>query len=133
LELSLSTAKERQKGRIVDDSIVVAGFSLGAYAAAALVRELAKTTMAPLKLTGVVAQGAHVHFSASDLRKLGLRVALTAGDLDAAAPDMRTEAERLRREGIDARFVSLGKGESHFSSVATGKTIAQLIDWCRSE
>jgi hypothetical protein len=65
------------------------------------------------------------------VRRLGARVALAAGDLDAAAPAMRAEAERLRRSGVDARYVSLGKDEGHFLSVSTGKMVAQALDWCR--
>jgi hypothetical protein len=45
---------------------------------------------------------------------------------------MRAEAERLRRAGVDARYVSLGKDEGHFISVATGGAVARLIDWCRT-
>jgi hypothetical protein len=104
---------------------------LGAYAVAALTHELARTPSSQLKVRGILAQGARVHFSASEIRKLGARVALAAGDLDAAAPEMRAEAEKLTREGIDVRYQSLGADESHFTSVSTGKTIAWLIDWCR--
>jgi predicted esterase len=133
VELSLATLKQRHGERVRDDSIVVAGFSLGSHAIAGLVRELARQAPRALRLRGIVVQGAPVHFSAADLRKLGARIAFTAGDLDGAAPAMRAEAEKLRREGIDSRYASLGKDESHFSSVATGRTIAQLIDWCRRD
>jgi predicted esterase len=131
--LSLATLKERHDGLVRDDATVFAGFSLGAYAVASLVHELAGRPSSSLHVRGVLAQGARVHFSASDLRALGARVALAAGDLDAAAPAMRAEAEKLHREGIDVRYVSLGMNESHFTSVSTGKIVAQLIDWCRGE
>jgi hypothetical protein len=133
VELSLATLKERHGDRVRDDATVFAGFSLGAYAVAALVHEFAQRPPSSFRVRGVVAQGAHVHFSSADLRALGARVALAAGDLDAAAPAMRAEAEKLQREGVDVRYVSLGKDESHFTSVSTGKTVAQLIDWCRGE
>jgi predicted esterase len=133
VELSMATLVQRHGARVRDDSVVIAGFSLGAHAIAGLVRELARQTPPAMRLRGVVVQGAPVHFSAVDLRKLGARIALTAGDLDRAAPALRAEAEKLRREGIDSRYVSLGKDESHFSSVATGRTIAELIDWCRGD
>jgi predicted esterase len=132
-ELSLATLKQRHGPRVRDDAIVLAGFSLGAYAVAALVHSLAVQPSPTLRVSGVLAQGARVHFSMGDVRKLGVRVALAAGDLDGAAPEMRAEAEQLRREGADARYESLGKEESHFSSVSTGKIVAQLIDWCRGE
>ena len=133
VDLSIATLKERHGGRVREDSVVLAGFSQGAYAVAGLVRDLARRPSPPLRVRGIVAQGAHVRFSAPDVRTLGARVALTAGDHDGAAPAMRDEAERLRREGIDARYVSLGPDEGHFSSVSTGKTVAQLIDWARGE
>jgi predicted esterase len=133
VELSIATLKARHDARVRDDSLVLAGFSLGAYAVAALVRDLARQPSASLRVVGILAQGARVHFSAADVRQLGARIALTAGDLDSAAPAMRAEVEQLRREGIDARYVSLGGDEGHFSSVSTGKTVAALIDWCRGE
>ena len=133
VELSVAMLKERHEGRVREDAMVLAGFSLGAYAVASLVHDLAVRPASSFKVRGILAQGAHVHFSASDLRAIGARVALAAGDLDAAAPAMRAEAETLLREGIDVRYVSLGADESHFTSVSTGKTIAQLIDWCRGE
>jgi len=133
VDLSLAAAVQRHGDRVRDDATVLAGFSLGAYAVAALVRDLALRPSPSLHLRGIVAQGAKVHFAAADVRKLGARVAMAAGDLDGAAPAMRAEAERLRREGVDARYVSLGKDEGHFTSVSSGKVIAQLIDWCRSE
>jgi predicted esterase len=130
-ELSVATVRERHPGRVRDDAMVLAGFSLGAYTVASLVHELAHTPSTSWHVRGILAQGAHVHFSAADLRALGTRVVLAAGDLDAAAAAMRAEAERLRREGIEVRYASLGKEESHFTSVSTGKVVAQLIDWCR--
>jgi hypothetical protein len=131
VELAVATAKQRHNARVRDDGVVLAGFSLGAYAVASLVHELALRPSPSLPVRGIVAQGAHVQFSATDLRTLGARVVLAAGDLDGAAPAMRAEVERLLREGVDVRYVSLGEDESHFTSVSTGKTIAQLIDWCR--
>jgi hypothetical protein len=32
-----------------------------------------------------------------------------------------------------ARYVSLGADEGNFIAVSTGKTVAQLVDWCRGE
>jgi hypothetical protein len=130
VELALSALKERHSTRVRDDSVVIAGFSLGAYAVAGLVRDLAAEPPS-FRLRGVLAQGAQVRFSERDLRALGVRVALAAGDLDRAAPAMRAEAERLASAGIEARYVSLGSDEGHFTSVSTGRIVAQLLDWCR--
>jgi predicted esterase len=131
VELALSTLRQRHGARVRDDSLVIAGFSQGAYALAGLVHELALRPSPALQVRGILAQGAHVHFAAGDVRTLGARVALTAGDLDRAAPAMRAEAEQLARAGVEARYASLGRDEGHFTSVATGRTVAQLIDWCR--
>jgi predicted esterase len=133
VELAMTTLEQRHGSRVRGDSVVLAGFSLGAYALAGLVRELARSSSPALRVHGVLAQGAHVHFAVEDLRVLGVRVALTAGDLDGATPAMRAEAQRLQRAGIDARFASLGADEGHFTSVSTGRVVAQLIDWCRGE
>jgi predicted esterase len=131
VELALSTLRQRQGARVRDDSLVIAGFSQGAYALAGLVHELALRPSPSLQVRGILAQGAHVHFAAGDVRTLGARVALTAGDQDRAAPAMRAEAEQLAHAGVEARYASLGRDEGHFTSVATGRTVAQLIDWCR--
>jgi predicted esterase len=131
VELALATLKDRHGERVRDDSVVIAGFSQGAYALAGLVHDLASRPSPSLNVRGILAQGAHVHFAPADVRALGVRVALAAGDLDRAAPAMRAEAERLVRAGVEARFASLGREEGHFTSVSTGRTVAQLIDWMR--
>jgi predicted esterase len=130
VETTLASAKARNGARVEDERIVLAGFSQGAYAVAGLMRLLAATPT--LHVRGVVLQGAEVHVDAAAARTLGVRVALTAGDLDGAAPAMRAEAARLRREGIDVRYESLGQDEGHFTSVSTGKIVAQLVDWVRA-
>jgi predicted esterase len=130
IEAAVAALEERQGARVRDDAVVLAGFSQGAYALADLVRDLARRPWG-LRVRCILAQGARVRFSGPDLRTLGVRLVLTAGDRDSAAPAMRAEAERLRREGADARYASLGKDEGHFISVSTGKIVAALIDECR--
>jgi predicted esterase len=131
VEEAIATAKARHGDRVREDATVLAGFSQGAFAVAALVHEVASHAESPLHVSGVLVQGAGVHFVPADLRHLGVRVAFVAGEQDKAAPAMHAEAERLAHVGIDSRYVSLGKDESHFISVSTGKTVAQVIDWCR--
>jgi predicted esterase len=131
LEGAVATAMAGHPGRVDGSATVLAGFSQGAYAVAVLVHELAHHADSPLHVGGVLVQGAGVRFAPEDLRRLGARVALTSGALDAAAPAMKAEGERLARAGIDARYVSLGKDEGHYISVSTGKTVASLLDWCR--
>jgi predicted esterase len=131
VEESVVTTKARHGDLVREDATVLAGFSQGSYAVAALTHDLATRPGSPLRVKGVLVQGAGVHFVPADVRQLGLRVALVAGDLDAASPAMRAEADRLVRAGVEARYVSLGKDEGHFISVSTGKTVAQALDWCR--
>jgi predicted esterase len=130
VEAAIAAAKERHGARVLDDAVVLAGFSQGAYTIATLVHDLA-VNPAPYRVKGILVQGAHVHFSVPDLRKLGVRVVFVDGEQDATAAAMRAEADRLRRQGIEARYVSLGNSEGHFISPSTGNTVAELIDWCR--
>jgi hypothetical protein len=133
VEDSLATTQARHGSRVREDATVLAGFSQGAFAVAAIVHELALHPESPLHVKGALVQGAGARFTAADVRELGVRLAFVAGDLDAAAPAMRAEADRLRRTGADVRYVSLGKDEGHFISVSTGKIVARTIDWCRGE
>jgi hypothetical protein len=45
---------------------------------------------------------------------------------------MRAQAESLRKQGIEARFVSLGR-VGHFIPVETAAQVAELIDWARGD
>jgi predicted esterase len=133
MERALENSEARNGDRVLDDSVVLAGFSQGAYAIASLVHDLALHPSAVIHLRGVVVQqGAAVHLSPADVRALGIRIALVVGDRDGAAAAMRAEAARLQRAGVDVRFESLGKSEGHFASVATGRIVGELIDWCRA-
>jgi hypothetical protein len=100
---------------------------------AAVVHELARQPEPRLAVKGILVQGAHVHFAPEDVKRLGARVALVAGERDAAANAMRREAMALQRAGVDARYVSLGDDEGHYVPVIAGKTIAQLVDWVRGD
>jgi predicted esterase len=132
VEESVATAKARHGDRVREDATILAGFSQGSYAVVALVHDLARRPGSTLHVTGILVQGASVRFLPADVRALGARVALAAGDLDAAAPAMRAEAERLERAGVDARYMSLGTDEGHFLSVSTGKAVARIVDWLRA-
>jgi predicted esterase len=133
LERSVATTEAAHGDLVRPGSVVIAGFSQGAYAVAAVVHDLAAHAGSTLHVRGVVVQGAGVRFVAADVLRLGARVALMAGDLDAAAPAMRAEAAALSRAGVDARYVSLGKDEGHFIGVSTGALVAGVIDWARGD
>jgi hypothetical protein len=78
MERALENSEARNGDRVLDDSVVLAGFSQGAYAIASLVRDLALHPSDVIHLRGVVVQGAAVHLSPADVRALGIRIALVA-------------------------------------------------------
>ena len=83
---------------------VLVGFSQGAYVALDLVHAHLG------RYRGLVLIGADVTPSRKLLQEGGIaRIVLAAGDLDGASAPMKRAAEQLRREGIDVRFVSLGR------------------------
>lgn len=83
---------------------VLVGFSQGAYVALDLVHAHLG------RYRGLVLIGADVTPSRKLLQEGGVsRIVLAAGDLDGASAPMKRAAEQLRREGIDVRFVSLGR------------------------
>ena len=92
------------QGADPESASVLVGFSQGAYVA----MDLARGHLGHYR--GLVLIGAEVAPSRAMLDSAGIaRIVLAAGDLDAASGPMRRAAEHLRREGMDARFVSLGR------------------------
>lgn len=132
LERSLETTRARHPDRIRDDGVVLAGMSQGAYAIARVVHELAEHPSESLKLRGVVLQGAAVSLSSVDVKKLGLRVVLAAGEQDAAAKSMRALANSLKSQGIEARYASFG-AVGHFLPVSSAFTMSELVAWARGD
>lgn len=113
------------------DGTVLLGYSNGAYAVTTLVHDLARARIADVAdVAGVVLFGSDARIAASDARALGMRVGLTAGDLDGAAAAMRAHAAELRAAGVDARFVSLGR-VGHVLPQSTSAAIGELVDWAR--
>jgi predicted esterase len=123
VQAALAKTKERHPGRVLDDSLVLVGFSNGGYAVASLLRAHA------LPVRGIVIHGAEASFEAKDLKDV--RIVFTAGELDGAASFMKAQAKRLASQGIEARWVSLGQ-QGHFISVDSGKEVAEMIDWARA-
>jgi predicted esterase len=130
VERAVETAKARHGARVRDDSIVLVGYSNGAFAVASLVHAYAQQPEPPGFVKGIVLFGAGVDLGAADVRRLGARVGYTAGDMDGSAWQLRAGAEALRRQGVEARFVSLGR-VGHVIPQSTSPVIARLIDWAR--
>lgn len=129
IEEAVATVRRRHGPRVKDAGLVVAGFSNGAYGVADLVADLARRGGGP-RLRGVVLFGADTHLSARDLRALGVRVGLTAGDHDGASWAMRAQADALAKAGVEVRYVSLGP-VGHNIPVDSATPVAELIDWAR--
>lgn len=105
---------------------VLVGFSQGAFVATELVEARA------MRVRGLVLMSAEVEPSAASLVAAGAeRVVLASGDLDGARPAMLRTAARLQREGIDARFVSIGRvGHLYVpDSDADAAALAEAIRW----
>jgi len=83
---------------------ILVGFSRGAFVARDIVYAR------PGRYCGLVLIGAALTPDPALLRASGIRrVVLAAGDLDGAAPTMKSARDKLERGGVEARFVSLGK------------------------
>jgi predicted esterase len=125
IEQSLGRARAEYPGRIAEGRAVLVGFSQGAFAAVELMRGGERG------FVGLVLVGAKAVPRAADLRAAGVRrVGLAAGDLDGAAATMRRAAASLEREGLGARYLSLGR-VGHVIPDATSGEIAALIEWAR--
>lgn len=111
------------QGADPERATVLVGFSQGAFVALDLAtRHLGH-------YGGLVLIGANVAPSRATLEASGVeRIVLAAGDLDGASGPMKRATERLRREGMDARFVSLGRiGHSYETTDKEG--LRDAIVW----
>jgi predicted esterase len=100
------------QGADAESATVLVGFSQGAYVALDLVHGHLG------RYRGLVLIGADVapSYATLEAARVG-RIVLAAGDLDGASGPMKRATERLVREGMDARFVSLGRiGHSYATS-----------------
>lgn len=121
----LARVRERYGERISEEGAVLVGFSLGAFAAVSLL------SSGTHQFAGVVLVGASVAPTAEQITSAGVaRIALVAGDFDSSAPAMQRAAAALKKQGIRARFVSLGQ-TGHFFPDSTSAPIGRVIDWAR--
>jgi predicted esterase len=113
----------QQNGASTEPGVAI-GFSQGAYVAL----DLVKTRQA--RFRGLVLIGApEAHPSAQKLREAGVeRVALAAGRMDAAYVPLTVDAQRLQREGIEARFYDLGNVGHTYATEETS-TLREAIAW----
>ena len=102
---------------------VLVGFSQGAYVALDLVHARLG------HYRGIVLIGADVAPSRATLTTAGVeRIVFAAGELDGASAPMKRAAERLRREGMDVRFVSLGR-IGHSYETTDKEALRDAIAW----
>lgn len=86
------------------------GFSLGATTALEVAQQGSE------RYDALVLIAARVYPDARKLKARGVkRVLLAAGDFDSTMTHLRTEAVRLERAGLDARFMSLGRVGHQFA------------------
>ena len=105
---------------------VLVGFSQGAFVALDL------TAHHLGRYRGLVLIGADVAPSRAMLDASGVnRIVLAAGDLDGSSAPMKRAAEHLRREGMDVRFVSLGR-IGHSYETAEREALRDAIVWAGS-
>jgi predicted esterase len=113
----------QDSGADPDAANVLVGFSQGAYVALDLVHARLG------RVRGLVLIGAAVAPSRAMLEAGGVsRIVLAAGDLDGASAPMKRAAARLVREGMDARFVSLG-AIGHSYETTEKEALRDAIVW----
>ena len=116
----------RAQGADPESASVLVGFSQGAFVAL----ELTARHLGHYR--GLVLIGADVAPSRAMLDASGVnRIVLAAGDLDGASASMKRAAEHLRREGMDARFVSLGR-IGHSYETTEKEALRDAIVWAGS-
>jgi predicted esterase len=109
LEKAIARVEERV-GPYVDHAQpgVLIGWSRGAFAARDIV--VARKDLVGKHFTGLVLIAAQVAPDAATLRAAGIkRVVMAAGDYDLSRPMMTGATLALKRAGMPARFVSLGR------------------------
>lgn len=110
-------------GADANSANVLVGFSQGSYLAVDLVSHRVG------RYRGLVLVAAEVEPSAAVLRDAGVtRIVLAAGQLDGSYVPLRRTAERLRREGVDVRFVDLGAIGHTYQTTETA-ALASAIAW----
>lgn len=102
------------------------GYSNGAYFAA----EVACAQRG--RWPGLMLMSMKLDLDPARLRAAGVRrVVLAAGDADGARASMQAQAERLVAGGVEARFVSLGRGGHELPS-DVDERIGAALSWLRS-
>jgi predicted esterase len=113
----------RSRGADAESAGVLVGFSQGAYVALDLLQAQLG------RYRGVVLIGADVAPTRAMLAAAGVeRVVLAAGDLDGASAPMKRAAEHLGHDGMEVRFVSLGR-VGHTYQTTEKEALRDAIVW----
>jgi predicted esterase len=127
LERAITRVEERVGPFVGDEPGVLIGWSRGAFAARDMV--IARRDLVSRRFTGLVLIAAQVAPDAATLRAAGIRrIVMAAGDYDLSRPMMSGAVDALRREGMEARYVSLGR-IGHVWPADFEKTMREPIAW----
>lgn len=118
---SVNALRDAFKGQVGTTSGVLIGYSLGARAALTYLEQPNQ------HWSGLVLINSGAEPAVSTLKKTGIkRVAFIAGDLDATAGAMWTNAKNLRYQGIEAKYFSMGKVAHFFDDSCISRFVAPL-------
>ena len=118
---SVNALQDAFKGQVSTTSGVLIGYSLGARAALTYLEQPNQ------HWSGLVLINSGAEPAVSTLKKTGIkRVAFIAGDLDATAGAMWTNAKNLRNQGIEAKYFSMGKVAHFFDDSCIARFVAPL-------
>jgi predicted esterase len=115
LERAISKVQDTIPTFVDDRRGVLFGWSRGAYAARDIVYAAAsgkdpKLAELGQRFRGLVLVAAQVTPDVEKLRAFGItRVVMAAGDLDMSTPTMTAAVKTLKKKGMEARWISLGK------------------------
>jgi predicted esterase len=115
LERAIAKVQDAIPSFVDDRRGVLFGWSRGAYAARDILYAAANGKDAKIadlgqRFRGLVLVAAQVTPDVAKLKAVGItRVVMAAGDLDMSAPTMTAAVKTLKKHGMEARWVSLGK------------------------
>lgn len=123
VEQGIGRVAQLHPGDVEERGRLLMGFSLGGFAAVDVIHR------GSTRYDRVLILGARVYPYAKLFKKAGVKkVLLAAGDYDMVVGHMRHQAKLLKRRGVDARFMSLGK-VGHAFPPHFEQWLKEALDW----